>query len=828
MSNERPHTARNLAWLGLILATVLLASSSTQAAALPELRTAAQIRKLSADEAERRYPVRLRGVVTYFNEVTPSKAFRFFQDDTAGIYFYTDANTINPGLMTGQQVELEGWTGKGEFAPTITVGRAQVLGQGPFPPAKPVSFEQLVTGREDSQFVEIHGVVRSVRLEDQRLHFIVEVATGDGRLVAYASQLPVPRGEDLIDSTVRLRGVCFTQFNRQRQFFDFGLVVPRPEDLMIEMPAPVDPFAMPLQPIKSLLQYSAQGSYGHRLKIAGSVILRSGDRLYIQDGEDGVCVQTKQASGVDVGDRVEVLGFPARGEYTPRLDDGVFRKIDSAPIPRPEQVTADQALQGDHDCRLVTVEAVLLDRAQHSQEPFLVLQSGGFVFHAHLRGNDGSAKLNYLQNGSKVAVTGVCLIEAGQDWYYGENWRAASFRVLLRSPEDIVVLQKPPWWTLQRLLWATGLLCAAVLGAFGWVAFLRRRVRKQTQIINQKLQAEAALKERYLELFENANDVVFTHDLTGQITSMNSTGERLLQRPRQDILSRNITALIVEEQRPAAREWLYQVINGVEVPAAEWDFLNAAGQRVKLEINTRMIAQEGRYLEVEGIGRDITERKRLEKEILEISSKEQQRIGHDLHDGVCQQLAAISYRTHILARRLQDKAVPESAEAENIGQLISESLVQTRGVARGLFPVRLEENGLVSALEELAANTTALFKVPCAFSCQEPPPIIDNSVALHVYYIVQEALLNAARHSRATAITVRLAPAADRLVLSVHDDGSGFQLSETHRAGMGIGIMRYRARVIGANLDLKTRPGHGTQLVCAFQPLSQNDPGKSA
>ena len=193
------------------------------------------------------------------------------------------------------------------------------------------------------------------------------------------------------------------------------------------------------------------------------------------------------------------------------------------------------------------------------------------------------------------------------------------------------------------------------LAASAWVAVLRRRVQQQTEIIRERLKREAALKERYEDLFENANDMVFTHDLAGRITSINKTGERLLQRSRESLLSRNIIDLMAEDHRAPARQWLEQVVNGAEVPTAEWDFVNHAGQRVKLEISLRLIEQDGRIVEVEGIARDITERRRLEREILEISTREQRRIGHDLHDGVCQQLAAIAYLVDILGDRLQEK-----------------------------------------------------------------------------------------------------------------------------------------------------------------------------
>jgi signal transduction histidine kinase len=136
--------------------------------------------------------------------------------------------------------------------------------------------------------------------------------------------------------------------------------------------------------------------------------------------------------------------------------------------------------------------------------------------------------------------------------------------------------------------------------------------------------------------------------------------------------------------------------------------------------------------------------------------------------------------------------------------------------------VRLEDNGITSALEELAANTSSLFKINCRFSCEQPLPALENGAALHLYYIVQEAVLNAAKHGKAANIEISLANNNDRLALTVKDDGAGFQVSGVTGAGMGIRIMRYRARVIGAILDLKSQPGHGTQVTCGFHSLHEN------
>lgn len=784
---------------------------------LEELHTAAQVRRLTTQQADFHYPVRLRGVVTFFDEKIPTRAFRFIQDETAGIYYYVDGSTNNPPLHAGQLVEMEGVTGAGSFAPVVTSQRIRILGEEKLPEAKPVIFEQLASGAEDSQFVEIRGQVRAVRFDAQGSNYVVELATGQGRLTLQATRLPVSQPQELVESTVSAKGVCITRFNTQRQLLDVGLLVPRPEDLVVERPAPTDPLAIPKQPIKSVMQYSWGGSYGHRVKVTGAVTLRDSDKMYIQDETDGLCVITKQADNVPVGDWVEVLGFPAKGEYSPLLENGVYRWIAPGPPLKPDRITPDEALTGIHDCRLVQIEATLLDRAQHGKEPFLVLQANGFVFHAYLRSQGANLDFGLLQNGSKVSVTGVSVIDdLGEYWYSGADWRAASFRLLLRTPEDVVLLEQPPWWTLPRLFWAVGILCGIVLTAFGWVVLLRRRVQHQTQIIEEKLHAEAAIKERYLDLFENASDMVFTHDLAGHLTSINNAGERLLQRPRSEILAKQLVDLISAEEQPAAREWLKQVTAGGETAAVDWDFVNAAGQKLKLEVSSRLVEQAGRFIEVEGVARDVTARKRMEKEILEISNREQQRLGHDLHDGVCQQLAAIAYRTHILARHLKEKEMPESSEAGDISSLINQSLVQTRTVARGLFPVRLEEEGLADAVEELTVSIGKLYKIKCDFSSGGALPTIHNSVAMHLHFIAQEAILNAAKHSQASTIAVRLLKENDNLVLSVQDDGIGFRAADHDRTGMGIGIMRYRAKAIGAVLEVHARPGHGTQITCKY------------
>lgn len=799
---------------GLLWAWATVALHAQSPSTGPVFTNAAQVRQLSEEDAARELPVRLRGVVTFFRENLFS---RFLQDQTAGIYLAQAAG--EPSLRPGQLVEIEGTTRSGQYAPIVVPDTIRVLGEGPLPAARPTTFEQLAGGHEDSQFVEIAGVVRSVEWETNYQHYAIALAAGGGRLAVIARGLPVRKPEDLVDAAVQARGVCSAQLNRQGQLFAIRLLVPRAEDLVILEPAPEDPFAAPLRRLSSLLRFAPEGTYNHRLKVTGTVVYHEpGTWLFLTAEGLGLKVKTRQTTPLQPGDRVEVVGFPACGEYTPMLEDARYRRTGSGPPPEAQPVTVAEALSGTRDCRLVRLPARLLDRARQSREQFLVLEAEDFVFHAHYESRESAEAFAALQNGSRLELTGICLIEPG-DWQAGAGWRAKSFRLLLRSPADVRLLGAPPWWDLRRLLWMTGALAVIVLAAFVWVAVLRRRVAQQTDIIRQRWQAEAALKERYLDLFENANDVVFTHDLSGRLTSINRSGERLLQRHREKLLTLRLVDLVAADQREAAQHWLEQVLRGAELPTVEWELLNAAGQRVKMEISARLVEHRGQPIEVEGIARDVTERSRLERELLEISSREQRRIGHDLHDGVCQQLAAIAYRAEMLGDQLQHLAPTQAAEAEQIGALINQATVEARGVARGLFPVRLEEDGLVSALEELADSASARFHLECRFECTAPSSSdMDTESARHLYYVAQEAVLNAVRHGQATLVCISLAVEGDRFRLQVEDNGLGFEMALVRRAGMGIRIMRYRARVIGASLEVSSQPQRGTLVVCKFSP----------
>ncbi|NOS69776.1 MAG: PAS domain S-box protein [Verrucomicrobia bacterium] len=624
---------------------------------------------------------------------------------------------------------------------------------------------------------------------------------------------------NLVGSEVSIKGVCGTWFNKQRQLFGIRLMVTSTEDIVVENPAPTNALTQPAQPIGNLMRFTPNASaYGRRVKVAGSVILHQpGRALFVQDDQRGLYVQTRQSGQLQPGDHVELLGFPIKGEYTPILQDAVWHKVGSGPSLVPVFIQPDEALGGLQDSRLVAIEGRLLDHAHNNNESVLLLEDADRIFSAHLESSESRPALMKLQTGSRLRLTGVCRIEVGDQWQAGPTWRAKSFRILLRSADDVAVIKLPPWWTLTRLLWAVGILVAAVLAALIWGTQLRRKVSKQTTIIRRQLEIEETLKDRYQDLFENANDMVYTHDLTGRVTSINLAGEQVLGRKREAIIGKMLFDFAVEEQRLPVVQWLENILDGTSPPTVEWDFIKALDGRVRLEISTRLIEREGKHVEVEGIARDVTERRRLEKEILQISTREQRRIGHDLHDGVCQQLAGIGLLTDILADKLEEQNRPEAIEAHNIAELVNKANKQTRGVARGLFPVQLEENGLVSALEELAENAGTFFNTRCKFHCDLPVVIRDHSVAQHLYFIAQEAIVNAVKHGKARCVDVHLGDSGGgRYFLVIRNDGAAFVSPSEPSRGMGIRIMNYRARMIGATVQIRSLPESGAEVFCRF------------
>lgn len=216
----------------------------------------------------------------------------------------------------------------------------------------------------------------------------------------------------------------------------------------------------------------------------------------------------------------------------------------------------------------------------------------------------------------------------------------------------------------------------------------------------------------------------------------------------------------------------------------------------------------------EQLRREGAERRELERRILDISEREQARMGQDLHDGLCQHLVGTAFSTNLVQQQLADRGLPEAAEVAKIANLLDESITHARQLARGLYPVRIEDLGLVIALEELAETMTNMFRVACEFDHSGEVPAVSQLVAVHLYRIAQEAVTNAMKHARSNQVWVRLRCVANELELRVEDDGVGIAVDSPPTAGLGLKIMEFRARMIDGRFLVRQRLEGGTTVIC--------------
>ncbi len=232
-----------------------------------------------------------------------------------------------------------------------------------------------------------------------------------------------------------------------------------------------------------------------------------------------------------------------------------------------------------------------------------------------------------------------------------------------------------------------------------------------------------------------------------------------------------------------------------------------------VEYNKRLVEKlESKLSE---LNREISERKKLEKAVLEIEERERRLIGQDLHDDLGQILTAIAYKNHVLHQKLEDKLLDETGDVDELTSLISKAQKRVKQISRGISPVEMHRDGLARALEELASNTGRIYDISSVFICDGPFYIRNETAITHLYRIAQEAVTNAVRHGKPSHIEIQLKKEYDKINLTIEDNGTGIQ--ESHEAnGMGMKIMKYRANMIGALLEVLSNNNGGTQVKCVF------------
>jgi signal transduction histidine kinase/CheY-like chemotaxis protein len=475
---------------------VVSAAERADASTHALLTSAAAVQALPPSEAAAGYPVKIRAQVLVND---PAWTVFFVQDDTKGIFTFTRSlEHPMPSCRPGDNIEIVGETGPGEFAPVIAAHQLTIRGPGALPKPRVVPLDQLLSGVEDSQFVEVSGVVRSMS-RDNLHHLALELVNSRERIPAFVPSIDnqtLPAGLD-VDAVVRVRAVVGTRFNENRQIVGVQLFIPTVNEITVESPAAADAFERPVSTVGELLNFASVNRAGRLVKVRGVVVVARDDVAYLRDSVGTLELHAARAKSVQPGDLIEAVGFPVAGAYSPVLEDAEWRSVGRGELPAPIETRAIDLMRGAHDGALVKIQGRLLQNVFASGEDVLVLEvsdESRTPFSARLQRPAGAAGLTQLENGSLLELTGVSSLQVARE---ANRLVPRGFRLLLPSASAVRVVEAPPWLTGQHVLWSFGALVTMILVSLAWIATLRRRVQHQThQLRLAKEAAESANRSK--------------------------------------------------------------------------------------------------------------------------------------------------------------------------------------------------------------------------------------------------------------------------------------------------------------------------------------------
>jgi PAS domain S-box-containing protein len=574
---------------------------SRLANAVEILTDISHVLKLERAEAARALSVRVRGVVTYAD---PEWHAGFVQNSNSAIFF----DLSQAEARAGDWIELTGQTDAGGYAPEIVNSSVRVLYSTNAPQPTKVDLDDLANGRLDSHWVELEGVVRRVNYEWGHMFLSLMSAKGGFKAIMVESA-DKKDSANLVNALVRVRGACSSDINERHQLMGFTLHVPGADRIEVLEPASADPFSIRAILTRDVARFDPAAVAGRRIKVSGVVTLKlPGQGFFLQDDSGGIRVHRFQTNEIRLGDLVDVLGFAAIGDFSPCIDEAIFRQRGAGSLPLAKRTTAESILaRGENDGTRVQLEAQLLQSVRRSAQPKLVLQNGPIIFTAKVMGEKTTSQLAELPPGSLLRVTGVCSVQSG------ERHQAEAFRLLLGRASDVEFLKGPPLWTSRHALALGGIMGVVVLAALAWVFSLRRQVRRQTAAIHKE-------KNLLATLIDHLPDNVYVKDPQGRYVLTNLAHTRFHGAPSPGYFrGKSGFDLFPRERAQAYADADAKILTGgAQVFTCEEEVTNGEGNsRCLATTKVPLEDQAGKIIGLVGFSRDVTETKRAERELEE-------------------------------------------------------------------------------------------------------------------------------------------------------------------------------------------------------------------
>jgi PAS domain S-box-containing protein len=519
--------------------------------------------------------------------------------------------------------------------------------------------------------------------------------------------------------------------------------------------------------------------------------------FYIRDATGGLFISSATNIPLQIGDVVEVQGKVNQDGFSPTFKQTFIRKVGADAPPEPKNTTAVEIMAGKHDMELVRLPATVLDVARRADRTVLLrLLDRNISFSAELDSDEKPRVWKGVLPQARVQLTGVCTI--GGD----RNGLVRTFRILLRDESDLVVMRPPPWWTFERTLRVVIILGVLILGGLIWVAALNHQVRQQTRELRARFEREAELEDQYHDLFENAQELVFMLDGDGRFVSMNKATEQTLGCQRFDTLGKSFIDYVIPEQRERFTKFLKESAAQHSSKFEEFAVQKAGaeGRTVPLELSCHITDQPRSGSELQVIARDITERKRAEAEIhqlttqleervtertaqLEAANKELEAFSYSVSHDLRAPLRAIDGFSRILVEDNLAKADEDTQKllggivknARKMSQLI-EDLLQFSRVTRvslATEQVNIEELFRNVFQEQLAGQPERKVELTIA-----KLPLVEGDRAM-LRQVVENLASNAIKYTRGREIArieVGVRPEGEGNVFFVRDNGVGFDM----------------------------------------------------
>ena len=838
-----------------------------------------QLRQLTRDQARQNPPVNLQAIVTSFD----SQWGALFVGDGQGACYISVTNR-ELRFTPGEMLAIEGHARPG-LTPQIASHRLTVLSNAPPPAARLVSLDDLISTAHDCHRVEVHTVVRAMYKEYERL--ILHFGESGGRFEAHlanytANFLPT----NLLDARVEITGVVGANFNRQGQLIGIRLYLDSMDDVRILEPAPGDYFSLPPITIKTISL--ASPASGGRVKVVGTVTLATpSGRLYVEDESGGTVARLfarqprLDSSGLYLpapdplsfhpGDQVEVAGYPALGEYAPVLADAFVRKTGTGPVPVAVNITSAEALTGNYDARLVSLRARLFARAPRRlgevDYDVLTMQEGDTLFEAAVLASENAPP---FKMGSGLRVTGVC--DVGAD----DSRRPRAFRLTLPSAGGIQLLEAPPRFGLGH---AVGGVTFLALLALIWSWQLRRKLERQQRQASDRERVEREIRElnaslerrvadrtaelarvaalasaseaRTRSVVDTALDAVISMDAAGRITGWNARAEAIFGWSAAEVLGHSLAETIIPVTlREAHRRGLERYLATGEGPALnkllEVTALRRDGHEFPAELSFSPLQIDGAQ-HFSGFLRDITDRKRVEAELLQNYAREKElnelksrfvsMVSHEFRTP----LGIIASSAEILDAYLDRLSRDE--RKSNLQDITDATRHMSRMMEQVLLLGRVEAGKLVCRVgpldlavfgqrlvDEVKSQTSNRCPIQFAAAPDLPGAQADEGLLRHIF---TNLLSNACKYSPpGCAVEFQIQSRGPLALFTVRDRGIGipeadarllFQafhrgrnVGETPGTGLGMVIVKHCLQLHGGKLAFQSKEGHGTSFVVAL------------